>query len=385
MTTPPLPPAGHRPLRVLWLIKGLGPGGAERLLVEHAASGDRGRDQPACSYEAAYLLDWKQHLVPQLEAAQVPTQCLGVRTERDPRWVYRLDRLLRAQKYDVIHAHSPFVAAVARVLARGLPRSRRPAFVYTEHNRWPSYKTLTRVANETTYGLNDHVFAVSADVRDSVKAKWRDSVEVIVHGIDVPWVRSHLEQRDLVRTELGVQPGEVLALTVANLRSAKNYPGLLDAATRVLDAGAPVRFAAAGQGPLEAEIRELHAQSGLGDRFQLLGYRDDATRLIAGADLFVLASDHEGLPVTVMEALTLGVPVVAPAVGGLREVVSAENGILVAPGDPQALADAIVDAADPAVRAELAEGAARTGTRFSSKDAVDRIDAVYAEVAAARR
>ena len=371
-------PAGSRPLRVLWLIKGLGPGGAERLLVEHATTGDRAR----CSYEAAYLLDWKQHLVPQLEAARVPTHCLGVRTERDPRWVYRLDRLLRRNRYDVVHAHSPLVAAVGRVVARALPKSRRPAFVYTEHNRWPSYKTLTRVANEATYGMNDHVFAVSADVRDSVKPKWRESVEVIVHGIDVPWVRSHLVQRELVRNELGVQPGEVLALTVANLRAAKNYPGLLDAARRVVDSGAPVRFVAAGQGPLEAEIRELHAQSGLGDHFTLLGYRDDATRLIAGADVFVLASDHEGLPVTVMEALTLGVPVVAPAIGGLREVVSPENGILVAPGDPQALADAIVRVTDPTVRAALAEGAARTGLRFSSKDAVDRIDAVYTEVAA---
>ena len=229
MTAPsPRPARPTPPLRVLWLIKGLGPGGAERLLVEHATTGDR----EACSYEAAYLLDWKQHLVPQLETARVATHCLGVRTERDPRWVWRLDRLLRRNRYDVIHAHSPFVAAVARVVARMLPRSRRPAFVYTEHNLWPSYKTVTRVANEATYGLNDHVFAVSADVRDSVKPKWRDRVEVLVHGIDVPWVRSHLVQRELVRNELGVHPGEVLAITVANLRAAKNYPGLLDAARR---------------------------------------------------------------------------------------------------------------------------------------------------------
>jgi glycosyltransferase involved in cell wall biosynthesis len=367
-------------VRVLWLIKGLGPGGAERLLVEHATTGNH----LACTYEAAYLLDWKQHLVPQLEAARVPTHGLGVRDERDPRWVWRLYRLLQRNRYDVIHAHSPFVAAVARVVARSLPPSRRPAFVYTEHNRWPSYKGVTRVANETTYGLNDHVFAVSADVRGSVKRKWRSRVEVIVHGINVPWVRSHLVERELVRNELGVRHDEVLALTVANLRGAKNYPGLLDAAKRVVDTGAPVRFFAAGQGPLEAEIRELHAQSGLGGRFTLLGYREDATLLIAGADLFVLASDHEGLPVTVMEALTLGVPVVATAVGGLPEVVTGENGILVAPGDPQALADAIVRVADPVARAPLAEGAARTGSRFSSKDAVDRIDAVYAEVARRR-
>jgi glycosyltransferase involved in cell wall biosynthesis len=117
----------------------------------------------------------------------------------------------------------------------------------------------------------------------------------------------------------------------------------------------------------------------------MLGYRDDATRLIAGADLFVLASHHEGLPVTVMEALTLGVPVVAPAVGGLREVVvTGQNGILVRPESPQALADAIVRAADATLRRSLARGAATTGARFSSAAAVARIDAVY-EATAGRR
>jgi hypothetical protein len=69
-------------LRVLWLTKGLGPGGAERLLVEHAA----GADHAEFRYEAAYVLDWKQHLVPELEALGVPTHCLGVSNELDPRW-----------------------------------------------------------------------------------------------------------------------------------------------------------------------------------------------------------------------------------------------------------------------------------------------------------
>jgi glycosyltransferase involved in cell wall biosynthesis len=143
-----------------------------------------------------------------------------------------------------------------------------------------------------------------------------------------------------------------------------------------------VRFAAAGQGQLEAEIRALHQDLGLGDDFQLLGYRADATRLIAAADLFVLASHHEGLPVTVMEALTLGVPVIAPEVGGLPEVVTTGvDGILVEPESSSALADAIVRAADPATRAELSAGARSTGERFSSSHAIARIDAAYRALA----
>jgi L-malate glycosyltransferase len=370
-----------RTLRVLWLIKGLGPGGAERLLVEQAAAGDRDRIR----YEVAFVLDWKQHLVPELEDLGVRTHSLGVQSEHDPRWLPRLRRLLGRDDFDVVHAHSPLVAPAARLLVNARPRARRPAFVYTEHNRWPSYRTLTRLANAATYALDDATFAVSDDVRDSVSSRWRDRVEVVVHGVDVTAVRALLQQRDAVRAELGVGERDVLAVTVANLRAGKNYPGLFRAARLVVDRGLPVQFVAAGQGQLADELTATLARSGLGERFRMLGYRDDATRLIAGADVFVLASHHEGLPVTVMEALTLGVPVVAPSVGGLREiVVTGENGILVTPESPAALADGIAQVTDPGVRAALARGAATTGDRFSSAHAVDRIESVYRRVAAAR-
>jgi glycosyltransferase involved in cell wall biosynthesis len=293
--------------------------------------------------------------------------------------------LLRTGRYDVVHAHSPLVASVARVEARTLARGRRPAFVYTEHNRWPSFRTETRWANRLTYPLNDAVFAVSDDVKASVVASQRDRVEVLVHGVDVPRVRAAAARRDETRRELGIGPDDVLAVTVANLRANKNYPGLIGAARAVVDQGAPVRFVTAGQGPLADEIAALHATSGLGDRFVLLGYRDDTTRLIAAADLFVLASHHEGLPVTVMEALTLGVPVVATAVGGLPEVVTdGENGFLVTPGSVLALATAILHASDPEVHAVLAAGAGRTGDRFSNAGAVRRVEATYRALAAAR-
>jgi glycosyltransferase involved in cell wall biosynthesis len=367
-----------RRLRVLWLIKGLGPGGAERLLVEHAERGDHDR----FAYEAAHVLDWKDHLVPQLTARGLTVHTLGVRSFVDPRWIVRLHALLRSGDYDVVHAHSPQVAAVARGVVRAMTPTRRPAFVYTEHNRWPSYQAVTRFANRVTYRWNDAVLAVSRDVRESMPPRYRTNVEVVVHGIDVERVRSFRDQRAPTRAELGIGDDDVLAVTVANLRAGKNYPGLLAAARLVVDRGLPVWFVAAGQGQLEAEIRTLHAESHLGERFQLLGYRDDSTRLIAAADMFLLASHHEGLPVTVMEALTLGVPVVAPRVGGLPEVVDSErDGILVTPGSPIALADAIERVADTETRARLIAGARAIGDRFSSTQAIARMESTYAAVA----
>jgi glycosyltransferase involved in cell wall biosynthesis len=258
--------------------------------------------------------------------------------------------------------------------------------VYTEHNRWPSYRIETRLANRATYGLDDASFAVSEDVRASIAARYRERVEVLVHGVDLDRVRSFLAERDATRAELGVHAGEQLAVTVANLRAGKNYPGLIDAARLVVDHGVPVRFATAGQGQLADEVAELQRRSGLGERFALLGYREDATRLIAAADVFVLASHHEGLPVTVMEALTLGVPVVAPAVGGLPQVVdSGRNGLLVIPGSPAALADGIERALEPLEHARLVAGAQQTGDRFSAQHAVARLDQTYLELAARPR
>ena len=294
----------HERTRVLWLIKGLGPGGAERLLVEHA----RLSDQDALAFEVAYLLPWKEHLAPELAGLGVETHCLDVRSVADPRWVYRLRRLVRCRDIDVVHVHSPALASCARPALRA--SSRRPALVFTEHNRWPSYRAVTRLANRTTIGLDDATLAVSDDVRRSMGPAG-NKTQVVMHGVDVARLRAQRAGRDAVRAELGVPVGDTLVVTVANLRAGKAYGDLLAAARQVLDGGEPFVFVAAGQGPQEAQLRALHDQLGLGDRFRLLGYVKNAARLTAAADLFVLASMHEGLPVAVMEALALGVPVVA--------------------------------------------------------------------------
>ena len=99
----------------------------------------------------------------------------------------------------------------------------------------------------------------------------------------------------------------------------------------------------------------------------------------------MLASSHEGLPVAVMEAFALGVPVVATAVGGLAEAVTdGVDGLLVPPRDPSALAAAIIRAAEPELRAHLATGAAAAGERYSAIGPVRRIEEIYAQVSATR-
>ena len=368
----PDPPAA---LRVLWLSKGLGPGGAERLLVTHAAAADPER----VSFQAAYLLPEKTHLVGELEHLGVRTHALEAPSPLDPRWLGRLRALVVPGRFDVVHAHSPAPAALARLALRAMSPADRPAFVSTEHNVWSSHTVVTRTANSATYGLNDAAIAVSEEVRASMSPRWRRGTRVIHHGIDIDAVRALRTERDRTRAELGVRADEVLAVTVANFRPPKGYPDLFEAARQVGGRGLPVRFVVVGQGPLADELARRHDELGLGARLQILGYRPDAPRLTAAADLFELASHHEGLPVSVMEAFAAGVPVVATDVGGLAEAVhDGRTGRLVPPRRPDLLAAAVAElAGDPDERRRLGRGAADDADRFSAARSELEVEDVY--------
>lgn len=365
-------------LRVLWLVKGLGPGGAERLLV--AAAGAHGRS--VVEIECAYLLPWKDHLVAELEACGVSCTCLDVRDERDVRWAARLRRRLRDRPVDVLHVHSPYPAAVGRLVARSLPRRLRPAVVSTEHNPWSTFKRPTRYANALTSPLDAATIAVSGEARASIRGPAARRAETLVHGIDVQAARAEREHRADVRAGLGAGPDNVLVGTVANYHPKKDWPNLLRAARLVADAEPRARFCLVGQGPLEAQVHALHRELALGDTVMLPGYRPDAVRLMAGCDIFVLASQWEGLPVALMEAMALGLPIVATAVGGVGELMRDGVDVLfVPPGDPRSLADAIAALArDPGLRARLGAAAGERAAELDVRRAVRRIEAVYESV-----
>lgn len=357
-------------IQVLHLIKGLGPGGAEQLLVNQARATDAGS-----SVDVAYLVSWKDHNVGALESAGWSTVCLRSDRAWDLRFVPRLRRLLASGRYDVVHGHSPLVAAITRLVLRTIPKSKRPASVYTEHNEWGRHKSATRSLNRRTIRLENKVLAVSDGVRSSMSADL--DVEVLIHGIDLRTVASQRSYRHDVRAELGIQDDEIVIGTVANFRREKAYEIMLEAAASVTDTHPHVRFVSVGQGPLEGEIRAHHERLALGDRFLLLGYRDDATRVMSAFDLFTLSSLHEGLPVSLMDAMALGLPVVATDVGGIAAAVVDWPSALVAPGESAALADAyrtMIDRlpTDPPV--DKAE-------QFDARVAADALTAIYRTVA----
>lgn len=367
----------RRRVKVLWLIKGLGPGGAEQLLLLSA----KVVDVEHFDVRVAYLRPDKTHLVPEFEQLGLQPARLGAGSRHRGGWMRELRHMMR--DVDVVHAHSPVLASFARLLTRTLPRRHRPVLVATEHNEWSSHRAPTRFLNGVTAPLDAHHWTVSDQVRQTVWPWLRRSYPVLIHGIDTEAAKPDPDVRARTRSSLGVADDEILLLTVANLRRNKDYPNLLHAARAALDADPRLRFAAVGQGPLADEVEELHAQLALGERFSLLGFRRDISALMSAADIFVLASAYEGLPVAVMEAMAAGLPVVATAVGGLpQQVTDHVEGVLVPPRDARALAAAVLAvAADPALRHRMGEAARARRPEFDIRRAVDAQQAAYASLA----
>ena len=329
-------------LRVLLLIKCLGQGGAERILVDLAANADK----DAFEYEVAYVLAREDGLVPEMRATGTPVHCLGARGDWDLEWLAKLRRLILRGRFDVVHAHLPYSAGLGRLVTWTVGSSARPKYVYTEHSIWDRTPAPVRLLNAAGIRRDDALVAVSESVRDALPRHLRKRARIVVHGVDLSQAQDLVarrpEVRRQVRQELALGDESCIVLTVANLRAEKGYDVLLEAAGTALGRGLEATFVSAGRGPLAEPMRQLHRQMGLGDSFRFLGPRDDVLRLMVASDLFVLPSRHEGLPVTLMEATSVGLPIVASAVGEIPKVITdGVDGLLVAPGDPSALAETV--------------------------------------------
>ena len=226
--------------------------------------------------------------------------------------------------------------------------------------------------------------------RDALPNALRRRAQVVVHGVDLAQSQSFVARRDElrrdVRAELAVPDDEILVLTVANLRSEKGYDTLLAAARIALASGARAHFVSVGWGPLADALSQERDQTGLSGRFEFLGRRDDSLRLMTGADIFVLPSHQEGLPLALMEAMSVGLPIVATAIGGVPDIVTNDvEGLLVAPGRGDELAAAIVAMTnDDAMRARMGAASLARGQGLDVAEAARTIEDTYRKLLEAR-
>ena len=361
--------------RVLELIKSLDVGGAEVLLLERLlVSNHKDFD-----YRVGYLDGSRRDLVSRIESA-VPVHCFDSRSGRDWRWVRRLRTYLVAEGIEVVNVHSPLMAVGVRAAVRSIPADSRPRLITTEHN--VKHHPLTQALDRTTVWMDDLVIAVSGPVSSAPVAQRARRVVVVNHGVNVADQRANRSNRIELAEQFGIDVSLPTIVSIANFRSNKGHERMLDAAKKLHERNASFHFYVAGQGPLEAWVRNEVVVRQMSDYYTVLGRVPQASRLAACADIFVLASDWEGRPVSLMEAMAAGAACIASAVGGVPEMVeTGVNGILIDPTVPGSLASALeLLLMDPQLVQDLGANAMEEAQRFDMTQTAIEIEGLYTEL-----
>jgi glycosyltransferase involved in cell wall biosynthesis len=297
----------------------------------------------------------------------------------DPRGWIRFNRWLRRESPDVVHAHLPHAAWLARW-------SRLAAPVPIELDTLHSCSTGTlgrRLGYRWSGWLADQVTAVShaaAAAHLSAAMVAESKLTVLPNGVDADAWQPNAQVRTAVRRELGLDE-EFLWLAAGRLEPVKDYPTLLTAMTSVPE---PARLLIAGAGPLQDELSRLSAQLGLERRVRFLGFEQNLRRWMQAADGFVLSSRWEGLPMGLLEAAACALPAVATDVPGTPEVlVDGQTGWLTPSGDSATLTEVLARMmrTPPEQRRAMGERARHLVIeRFSMEAILDRWEALYSDL-----
>ena len=292
------------------------------------------------------------------------------------RLLYQLVHHLRAHRYTIVHTHNSITGAIGRIAARlaGVPLTFHTIHGFHFHERMGRLHRLPFVAAERRLArLTDVLLCQNREDLDEVHRlglRPTHGVHHIGNGIDLRRFRPR------TRTPRNARP---VLLSVGRLEPVKNQGLLLDALAALPPRHAPVLWLV-GDGPSRARYRQQARRLGLADRVKFLGYRYDIPELVAAADVAVLTSTKEGIPRALMEAMAVGVPVVATDVKGSREVViDGETGFLVPLGDPQALAERLSQLLDsPELRRDLgARGVEHARRHFDEERVVEHLAGLY--------
>jgi glycosyltransferase involved in cell wall biosynthesis len=336
-------------MHVLHAIGEMGTGGAESLVVELVR---RGPEVGWRSTVASAGGSREEEIVAQrlAEVHRVPL------SRRRPaglaRAVVATRRALVDAGPDVVLAHNVGVTA-AVTLAQLSRRSRIPVVTVFHGVAAEDYRAAARLLSTAPRAVVTVSEAIASRLQG---AGLRRSPVVIPNAVTAPV----LPGRQQARRELGLEPGAPVALCAARLVDQKRHDVLLRAWGRL---PRHCVLLVAGDGPNRPALEALHRELALGDRVRLLGNRTDVPRLLAAADVATLASDWEGLPVFVLEAMAAGRPVVATEVDGLTEILRDGGGLLVPPGSPDALAVALERLlTDVDARGAASDAASRTIT-----------------------
>ncbi|HWQ34189.1 MAG TPA: glycosyltransferase [Blastocatellia bacterium] len=372
-----------RRLRVLHFINSFEIGGTERQAVELLRRLDRERFEVRLA-----AIHWRGPLYEEIadlypDLPQFPLTSFYNRNA----WSQfrRLSELLRRERIDILHAHDFY----SGLLGSAAGRAAGVRVIAAQRHLKLSDRRVHEWGTRLIHRLAHRVLVNSEAIRSHLLTTTNiapEKIVVIYNGLRSaeagPRSSHSVVHAELCR-ELNLPRESRLIGMVARLQPVKGHRYFIEAAAQVARELSDVHFVLVGDGPLRDEIVSQAVEAGIAERLHLLGDRADAARLVAGFDLSVLTSLHEGLPNAVLEAMAAGTPVVATRVGGTAELIrDGVTGWLVPPADPAALAGRIMRALQNEYEsAEFAAAAQQqVGEQFCMSRMVSSVESLYDEL-----
>ncbi len=264
----------------------------------------------------------------------------------------QIREIIVREKYDIVHVHMAVAAFVTRYALKDVRKQGNPQVIYTAHGfnfyrggppvQNSIFLTLEKLAGQWTDYLvvmnqEDETAAKRHHILPPGRVKYMPGI-----GLDINHYGRHgITDDDVlqVRQEMGLKADTPLFLSIAELIPRKRHRDMLKAFARVTKPDACLAFA--GEGPLMAEMQKLASHLGIEDRVRFLGFRRDIPTLIQAAIATILVSEHEGLPRSILESLSMGVPAIGTDIRGIRDLLGDGCGLLVKLADIEGLAKAM--------------------------------------------
>lgn len=363
-------------IKILHIIKSLGRGGAEMLLPETL----RLHDRENFEYHYIYFLPWKNQMVEAIASQGGKVQCFPAGNNISLLLQYsKVVAYCKAEKVDLIHCHLPWAGFLGRLVHQftGIP------VIYTEHNKQERYHWLTLLLNKMTYNWQNRVLAVSADVADSIQKNIAPKipVTVLLNGVNTDRFVRDPNAGSEMRKNLSIPEGALVIGTVAVFRFQKRLEEWLEVFAR-LHADNPNWYGIiVGDGPLKESIVARQMALGLKEKVKMVGLQTEVRPYLSAMDVYMMSSEFEGLPIALLEAMSMECAVLSTGAGGIPELVrDGEDGLLVPVKEWEKLAEKAKSLEDDQSCKTLAKAARkRVENAFSLKQMVGELERVYME------
>lgn len=362
-------------MKVLHIIKSLGRGGAEMLLPQTLKI----HNQKRFEFHYLYFLPWKDQMVEEIKSFGGKVTCFSA--SNNIQLLQQSNNVIgycKENKIDIIHCHLPWSGFLGRRIHKksGIP------LIYTEHNIQERYHIATKVLNKLSFNFQNMAIGVSKDVTRSINENINPKIPVktILNGVNTELFTRDLKKGKFIRKKFDIPTDAIVIGNIAVFREQKALPVWLNAFKKIISEFPQVYGILVGAGPMEEELKSLISELELSSNIILPGLQTDTISYFSAIDIFMMSSDFEGLPIALLEAMSMECAVVSTKAGGVAEVIrEKKDGLLCETGESDCLAQLVIYLIEnDEIRKEFQKSARkRVNNAFSLKTMVDELEECY--------